>query len=94
MSIYCRQAIMTKFLGPTNYRGSRVKAWCDAGQITLNWDHEIGVDENHYKAAMTLVYKLKWTEYNDWHLGALPRNYGYVLTASPRPSIKKGEVNP
>lgn len=30
-----KQAIVTKFLGPTNYRGSRVKATCQAGSVTI-----------------------------------------------------------
>jgi hypothetical protein len=28
------QAIQTRFLGPTNHRGARVVAWCDAGRAT------------------------------------------------------------
>jgi hypothetical protein len=34
-----RQAIQTKWLGPTNFRGSRVKAFCEAGSLTMGWEH-------------------------------------------------------
>ena len=33
-----RQAIVTKYLGPTKSRGSRVKATASAGSITLAWN--------------------------------------------------------
>jgi hypothetical protein len=41
-----RQAIVTKFLGPTDHRGSRIKATAEAGSITVSWDHGLGVEEN------------------------------------------------
>lgn len=41
------QAITTRFLGPTNFRGSRVKATADAGSVTLSWDYALGIDQNH-----------------------------------------------
>lgn len=55
------QAIITKWIAPSNVRGSRVKASCDAGSITLHWDDALGVDSNHHKAALTLCAKLGWT---------------------------------
>src|SRR4051812_45021830 len=35
------QAIQTRYLGPSNVRGSRVKAFAAAGSITLSWDHRL-----------------------------------------------------
>jgi len=59
-----RQAIVTKWLGPTNHKGSRVRASCDAGTLTVSWDHEIGVGDNHRAnhraAALALAEKLGW----------------------------------
>lgn len=55
-----RQAIVTKYLGPTNFRGSRVKATCDAGSITLGWDHSLNSEDNHTRAAQALADKLGW----------------------------------
>lgn len=72
------QAIITKFIPCTNHRGSRVKAMCDAGSITLDWEHALTSDENHTRAAEALAKKLEW-EWN--HIGgSLPSNMGgYVF---------------
>lgn len=49
-------AIVTKFIGPTNSRGSRVKATTPGGHsITLNWDHALNSGENHNRAAKECV---------------------------------------
>lgn len=76
------QAIETKFLGATNYRGSRIKAACEAGSITVNWDYELDVIDNHRRAAEMLREKLGWfgTHYGDLHMGALPgAGYAFVF---------------
>lgn len=52
------QAIQTKFLGPTNTRGSRIKATCWLTSITVSWDHGANSEENHTAAIDALVYKL------------------------------------
>jgi len=57
------QAIQTKYLGPTNHRGSRVKATCAAGSVIVSWDYSLpnNIEENHRAAAYFLaVNKLKW----------------------------------
>lgn len=54
------QAIQTKYLGPTNYKGSRVKATCAAKTITMEWNHEINSEENHRSAAYMLTSVLRW----------------------------------
>jgi hypothetical protein len=67
------QAIQTKYLGPTTYRGGRIKATCQAKSVTLPWDYNVGVDENHRSAADRLRVKLGWgTEtHGDTHSGVL-----------------------
>lgn len=55
-----RQAIQTKFLGPTNHRPARVKAWADAGSVVVSWDYSLGVPDNHEAAAVALAKKLGW----------------------------------
>ena len=52
------QAIQTKYIGPTNTRGSRVKATCWLTSITVSWDHSASVEENHTAAIEALVCKL------------------------------------
>ena len=55
-----RQAITTKYIGPTDMRGSRVKASCDARSITYGWDDALNVDQNHTMAALRLMRVLEW----------------------------------
>ncbi len=56
------QAIRVKFLGPTNNRGSRYKATCDAGSITVSADYSLNYSANHDRAANALIEKLGWKE--------------------------------
>ena len=65
------QAIVTKYIGPTNVRGSRVKASAQAGSIILNWDDALNSDANHCAAAIALATRLDWN-YGIWHGGGLP----------------------
>lgn len=69
-----RQAIVTKYLGPTDFHGARVKAKADAGTITVSWDHALNVDENHTAAAKTLAQKFGW--YGQWVGGGMPSKDG------------------
>jgi hypothetical protein len=76
------QAIVTKFLGPTDTRGSRVKATCEAGSLTLGWDHSLNSEANHRRAAEALCAKLGWTGefYGKLHQGGLPGSgYAFVF---------------
>ena len=51
--------ILTKYLGPTNTRGSRVKATSGGGMsVVIAWDDELNIDENHAAAAAALAAKL------------------------------------
>lgn len=52
------QAIQTKFLGPTNTRGSRIKATCWLTSMTVHYDHSASVEENHEAAIEALVCEL------------------------------------
>ena len=65
------QAIKTKYLGPTETKGSRVKASCAAGSWTMSWDHGLTIAQNHAEAAKSLIKKLGWGSYGNWHTGQL-----------------------
>ena len=58
------QSIITKYLGPTDHRGSRVKATTTGMRnnvsFTHDWDYALGTTENHIAAAKGLVAKLGW----------------------------------
>lgn len=48
-------AIETKFLGPTNTRGARIKAALNGSSKTFAYAHELGSSENHIFAARQLA---------------------------------------
>lgn len=62
------QAIQTRYLGPTNHRGARIKAWAAAGSVTIDYPHELSGQACHRKAAEALLVKLGWL---DAHYGGL-----------------------
>ena len=51
------QAIETKYIGPTNYRGSRIKASCERGSIIVSYDDALNSEDAHIAAADALVAK-------------------------------------
>lgn len=54
------KAIQTKYLGPTNYKGARIKAWADGwGSKTISYPHEYNTERAHYEAAKALIDKCK-----------------------------------
>jgi hypothetical protein len=54
------QAIETKFFGPSNVKGSRIKATAQAGSVTVGYDHALDSEGNHKAAAMKLMDKFNW----------------------------------
>ena len=54
------QAIQVKYLGPTNYRGSRYKATAAAGSVTVPADDALSTEGNVIAAAQALRYKFGW----------------------------------
>jgi len=58
---FISQAIETRYLGPTNYRGGRIKATAWAGSVTVPYDHALNTDGNHKAAADALIAKMGWT---------------------------------
>lgn len=71
------QAIQTKFYGPTNFRGARVKATADAGSVTVSWDYALGIYENHKAAAVALANKYGWN--TNMLGGSLPgKGYAFI----------------
>lgn len=56
------QAIITKFLGPTNNRGSRYKATAAYSKksVTVSADYSKGLDANHDRACLELCKVMGW----------------------------------
>jgi len=82
------QAIVTKFLGPTNARPARIVATCDAKRIVVS--KEYGRDENghddHEAAAMKLANLLGWG--GKWCKGGLPGRNSDCVFVWVKPSRK------
>lgn len=76
------QAIQTRYFGPSNVRGSRIKATCAAGSITVGYDHALNSEKNHEAAAIALIAKLGWQDVLDeMHGGQLKTgDYVWVFT--------------
>lgn len=78
------QAIETRYLGPTDFRGSRVKATCEAGSITLSWNDAWDSVQNHDGAARALILRLGWDDAKRgaWYRGAAKGARGYVYVCN------------
>lgn len=57
-----RQTIVTKYIGPRDVKGSRVKATAQAGSVTLTYDPSMNSEENHAAACQALADKFKWSD--------------------------------
>jgi len=79
-----RQAIETRYLGPTNFRGSRVVASAQAGSMTVPWDHALDVADNHAAAARALADKYGWLDRCVMHGGGNAKGDGFVFVLVPR----------
>ena len=55
------KAIQTKYLSPTNTRGSRIKAFDWSGNsIIIEFDYALDALEANFKAAMAFIDKMGW----------------------------------
>lgn len=64
------QAVITKFFGPGNVRGARIKASAVAGHVWHEYTYELSADGNHQAAARKLIEKYGWG--GNWHEGGMP----------------------
>jgi len=75
------QTIITRYLGPTNHRGSRIKATAWRASVTVPYPHELNSDRAHRAAAEALCAKLAEGE-GVWNITAgadLPAGNGYAF---------------
>jgi protein involved in temperature-dependent protein secretion len=79
-------AITTKYLGPTNARGARIKATTGNGEsVTVPYPYEYSGAKAHAVAALELARKLRWT--GDIIAGATATGYSFTLASSDRFTI-------
>ena len=55
------QAIQTRYLGPTATKGTRIRASSYGGSVTISYQHNLTLTENHLAAAQALQLRLQWT---------------------------------
>ncbi len=55
-----RQAIVTKYLGPTDYRGGRVSVRTQRGRRVYGWNHALSPERNHEAAAEQYARDAGW----------------------------------
>lgn len=79
------QAIVTKYAGPTNSRGSRIIVRAQAGRMIVAWDHALNPSQNHAAAARAFAEKWGWN--GAWFMGANPGDSGYTFVVA-------GDENP
>lgn len=76
-----RQAIHTKYIGPTNHKGARVKAYGQAGAVTVGWDHALDTQGNHNRAVVAFLESFKWG--GTWVNGGSADDVGFVYVEVP-----------
>ncbi len=77
--------IVTKYMGPTSHRGSRVKAshYRDSDTQwtkTIFWDHSLDSSENHFKAAEALVESWPFEDMKIVGRGHDHKHYYFIAT--------------
>lgn len=72
-------AIVTKYIGPTNTKGKRIKASVGFRSITIPWDYSLDASDNHDRAAFLLLRKISCPPYPILHRGDLEHGYVYVV---------------
>jgi hypothetical protein len=72
------QAIQTRYLGPTDTRGARIKAWAESGSVTISYPHELSGQAVYRAAAQALADKYGW---KSQYLGGQLPNGDYVFVA-------------
>ena len=65
-----KQAIVIKFLGATNTKGTRIKASAKAASVTMPLDYGAGHEQRIGQAVDALLNKLEWS--GDYIIGHLP----------------------
>lgn len=78
------QAIISKYISPTNYRGARVKASCERGSITLSWPDELSGEACHIWAKEKLI--ARFVKEDAERYGDKP-GYGTHVNPWTRPTV-------
>ena len=76
------KAIVCKYIGPSNFKGSRIKAYAEGGKsLTISYPHELSGSDVYRVAAEALCKKMNWP--GELIEGGLP-NGDYVFVFAPK----------
>ena len=74
------KAIKTHYIGPTNTKGSRIRASDgDINSITIPYDSGKETDANHISAAVALCRKMNWSNPESLVMGWLKDDAVFVF---------------
>jgi hypothetical protein len=82
--------ITSKYIGPTNHRGSRYKATIDRGgdfkyQATVSYDYALDTEGNAVEAVKALIEKIDLNQYGVWDSFIVAYGpHGYTAVPSGR----------
>jgi|14BtaG_2_1085337.scaffolds.fasta_scaffold135357_1 hypothetical protein len=80
------QTIETKYLGPTDCKGARIKATATCGEaVTIPYPHDESDTGKHIAAVRKLAAKLDWT--GEMIGGWTARGMVWTFTGQPSPRI-------
>jgi hypothetical protein len=74
--------VQTKWLGPTNHKGARVRATnaSSGATIVVSWDYALSTAENHIAAARALLTKCYQPQPDSFLMCGTKDQTGYILT--------------
>lgn len=82
------KAIITKYIGATDTRGSRIKATDEDGNsITIPYPHELSGEAVHAKAAVQLCRKMQWG--GELIGGGVKNGYVFVFSTGDKHKIEE-----
>jgi len=84
------QAIVTKYLGQTNHKPSRMVAKAEAARIVVPYDHGLNAQGNHAAAAAAYIAHMMWGTFDKWRGGQIPDgSYVWVCDTETLADIMK-----
>ena len=74
------QAIITRYHGPTDFRGSRITATAGNGKrVTIPYPHELDSYQAHREAAVALIRRMGWAPVTITGGGLKDGGYAWVM---------------
>lgn len=76
------KAITTKYIGPTDYKGARIRVKAEGlPSILYHWNDGLNIDANHTAAAKAFAEEHEWA--GQWCGGGLPDQTGNCYVRIP-----------